>query len=595
MKVWKKLQVVFLALLLCTGMMTQPALAASLLQDGIEAALTTDKETYQQGEEIKVTLTVTNTNDTAVTNLSLENVLPENFVLAENTETTKKMESLQAGETVTLTTVCTVKASDDKKDDENKENPSGDDKKNPTDNEKPGNGNVANDTKNPGTTTGSKDSGTTLTKDQGTGNAKQNGQSLKAEKLKSAPKMGDNTKIIVWVVLLVLAGAAIVVALKKKNRRNKMLAWFLCLIMTGSTVAGVFPERARAEAQSVNIGKVMELSKNILVDQTTVELKAKVEYTYVKSDDPSDDTKTYTRGEWVQMLAEKVEMNLDTDPDSVVNDWHNNLIFIPLDIFCEYSMKALKIQNVGFNTVTVYLKDTKSVEPFIEETKNKIKIGSVDDVVQTDENGIRSSVKPMVISQQDLESGEWSYQLIRNKEWYEMVAKPVEKLNRLIGYMIVGFVTAGILLFGILTSLSVKGRKREIGILLSMGEHRKRILGQFVLENLVPVLIALVFAALCATPTAEYFADRMISNQAEKVEQENEDLSGNIKNALPTSEIAAYESTGVTVDTDLSIEWNWKIMTGMILGILDLFLLILILQVGKITRESPASILLDRK
>ena len=60
MKVWKKLQVVFLALLLCTGMMTQPALAASLLQDGIEAALTTDKETYQQGEEIKVTLTVTN-------------------------------------------------------------------------------------------------------------------------------------------------------------------------------------------------------------------------------------------------------------------------------------------------------------------------------------------------------------------------------------------------------------------------------------------------------------------------------------------------------------------------------------------------------
>ena len=53
--------------------------------------MTTDKETYQQGEEIKVTLTVTNTNDTAVTNLSLENVLPENFVLAENTETTKKM------------------------------------------------------------------------------------------------------------------------------------------------------------------------------------------------------------------------------------------------------------------------------------------------------------------------------------------------------------------------------------------------------------------------------------------------------------------------------------------------------------------------
>ena len=265
MKVWKKLQVVFLALLLCTGMMTQPALAASLLQDGIEAALTTDKETYQQGEEIKVTLTVTNTNDTAVTNLSLENILPENFVLAENAETTKKMESLQAGETVTLTTVCTVKASDDKKDDENKENPSGDDKKNTTDNEMPGNGNVANDTKNPGTTAGGKDSGTTLTKDQGTGNAKQNGQSLKAKKLKSAPKMGDNTKIIVWVVLLVLAGAAIVVDLKKKHRRNKMLAWFLCLIMTGSTVA-LRDEMEKVRNLMIDTGDGQKIPVNYVAD-----------------------------------------------------------------------------------------------------------------------------------------------------------------------------------------------------------------------------------------------------------------------------------------------------------------------------------------
>lgn len=50
----------------------------------------------------------------------------------------------------------------------------------------------------------------------------------------------------------------------------------------------------------------------------------------------------------------------------------------------------------------------------------------------------------------------------------------------------------------------------------------------------------------------------MISNQAEKVEQENEDLSGNIKNALPTSEIAAYESTGVTVDTDCPLSGTGK-------------------------------------
>lgn len=119
--------------------------------------------------------------------------------------------------------------------------------------------------------------------------------------------------------------------------------------MTGSTVAGVFPERARAEAQSVNIGKVMELSKNILVDQTTAELKAKVEYTYVKSDDPSDDTKTYTRGEWVQMLAEKVEMNLDTDPDSLNHyyaDTAGNAYEAAIEIAEKYGIRRHRISKI---------------------------------------------------------------------------------------------------------------------------------------------------------------------------------------------------------------------------------------------------------
>lgn len=84
--------------------------------------------------------------------------------------------------------------------------------------------------------------------------------------------------------------------------------------------------------------------------------------------------------------------------------------------------------------------------------------------------------------------------------------------------MIVGFVTAGILLFGILTSLSVKGRKREIEFYFRWGTQKKDFrtvrFGEF-----GSGFDCLVFAALCATPTAEYFADRMISNQAEKVEQ----------------------------------------------------------------------------
>lgn len=95
MKVWKKLKVVVLTMLFCIGVMVQPALAATMVQDGIEATLTTDKENYQQGEEITVTLMVTNTNRTEATNVSLETFLPDHFVVAENNETAKQVMKME--------------------------------------------------------------------------------------------------------------------------------------------------------------------------------------------------------------------------------------------------------------------------------------------------------------------------------------------------------------------------------------------------------------------------------------------------------------------------------------------------------------------
>ena len=88
--------------------MAIPAFAASSTQDGIQVTLAADKESYSQGEQITAVLTVTNTNETAVSNVSLENVIPEGYELADGSEATKQVESLKAGETVTLTAVYTA-------------------------------------------------------------------------------------------------------------------------------------------------------------------------------------------------------------------------------------------------------------------------------------------------------------------------------------------------------------------------------------------------------------------------------------------------------------------------------------------------------
>ena len=112
MKVWKKCGALFLTVLLCITMMAVPALAASDSQDGFEVTLTTDKEEYSKGEEIAATLTVTNTNDTAVSNVSLENLIPDGYKLADGSEAAKQVESLGAGETVSMTVTYVAEESD---------------------------------------------------------------------------------------------------------------------------------------------------------------------------------------------------------------------------------------------------------------------------------------------------------------------------------------------------------------------------------------------------------------------------------------------------------------------------------------------------
>ena len=224
MKVWKKCGVLFLTVLLCITMMAVPALAASDSQDGLEVTLTTDKEKYSKSEEIAATLTVTNTNDTAVSNVSLENLIPEGYKLADGSEAAKQVQSLDDGETVSLTVTYVAKESDA---DEDKPN-TGDDNKGNT--EKPDTGDNSGNTGNIGenkgnTTTGG---GTDKEKKSDVENGNKNDTTESKDTTKKAtdktsltPTTGDNTNIAVWVVLLLLAGSGIAALISKKRKNNK--------------------------------------------------------------------------------------------------------------------------------------------------------------------------------------------------------------------------------------------------------------------------------------------------------------------------------------------------------------------------------------
>ncbi len=78
--------------------------AATKTQDGLQVELTTDKSSYTSSDTISVTVKVTNTGTTAVSDLTLENTIPTGYTKTTNTSNTKNVSILFAGDEAMLTT-----------------------------------------------------------------------------------------------------------------------------------------------------------------------------------------------------------------------------------------------------------------------------------------------------------------------------------------------------------------------------------------------------------------------------------------------------------------------------------------------------------
>lgn len=270
MKKAKKTLALLFAMVLCIGMMTMNVSAASTEQDGLQVSLTTDKSEYSQGDPITATLAVTNTNDVAVSNVSMENMIPEGYSLAEGSEADKLVESLDAGETVTMSVTYIADAS------------TGED--NTEDTGKPSGGNINNDGSDSGTgNADKKGNGTTDSNDgsnnnsAGKGNSKSTGTNVKT---------GDNTNVALWVTIAVIAGAVIIVALvvKKKKSGKGLLSLFLCFAMTGTLFSGTAISTKAAEIQS----KSITVSESVTINNETLQLSSTVIYDF-DADDGSED------------------------------------------------------------------------------------------------------------------------------------------------------------------------------------------------------------------------------------------------------------------------------------------------------------------
>lgn len=102
MKNVKRIFVITFMLAFILSISSINAFAATVTQDNLEVTLVTDKEKYAEDEQIKATLTVQNNNKVPVTNVDLETALPDGYKLADKSENKKTVDSIAAGESVSL-------------------------------------------------------------------------------------------------------------------------------------------------------------------------------------------------------------------------------------------------------------------------------------------------------------------------------------------------------------------------------------------------------------------------------------------------------------------------------------------------------------
>lgn len=79
-----------------------PVFASYMEHEGLEVSVEMDKESYEEGELITATITVKNTNAEAVIITNLEQLIPEGYELAKDSEAATENVELAPGETVTL-------------------------------------------------------------------------------------------------------------------------------------------------------------------------------------------------------------------------------------------------------------------------------------------------------------------------------------------------------------------------------------------------------------------------------------------------------------------------------------------------------------
>ncbi|MGG1790527.1 ABC transporter permease [Bacillus mycoides] len=168
------------------------------------------------------------------------------------------------------------------------------------------------------------------------------------------------------------------------------------------------------------------------------------------------------------------------------------------------TMKKLEI-NQGISSIQVvyFLKDPQNIEAFKEEAKKS-----------------------------DIDFN--YYKLDAHDSLYKQMIGPIENISSTSQMIIYIVSIAGAIILGLIIMLSIKARRKEMGILLSIGEKKWKLMAQFVVEVVCIAILAFGLSITTGAKISQFIGNNLLSSEiATAGEETNTSQNGTVMVAGP--------------------------------------------------------------
>lgn len=245
------------------------------------------------------------------------------------------------------------------------------------------------------------------------------------------------------------------------------------------------------------------------------------------------------------------------------------------------------MQNMLMNSSnTMYVNLTTGESFMDEETYNEGDYGISNCIYYlTDPNNYEAFVEESSIKV-DLESK--NLKLSIDESTYERMVGSIEAIGSFATIVLIVVIVAAVFIISLVVNGQIKERNYEIGVLLSLGEKKRKILGQIATELVIIATFAFLISMLTGSLLANVIGDNLSVTQ-KNLKTEQMEMMGN-RGKMPNNFKLEIESEETNIDVSVGIT-ECVILFGV--GYL-IILVSMVLPIISIVRYDPKAILTRR-